>query len=107
MRLGKGQRLADFALVAQAAGAVVTFHHTRVDLLVAQEIQHMRKTCFAMHRSPLDPLNPTAFRALLDLALRQALPLAHPRTTVSTLRRIPTTEHLHKRRLVAGIGIGA
>ena len=106
MRFGKGQRLAYFALVAQAAGAIVTFHHTRVDLLVAQEIEHMGKPCFPMHRSHFNPRNPTAFIAFLDLAIRQALPPAQHWTTVSALGRIPTTEHLQKRRLVARISIG-
>ena len=32
---GKGERLAYLALIAQATGPIVTFHDTRIDLLLA------------------------------------------------------------------------
>src|SRR5687768_8916287 len=87
MRFGKGQRLAHLALVAQATGAIVTFHHTGIDLLVAQEIEHMGKPGFAMHRSHLNSCNPSAFIVFLDLAIRQALPPAEHWTPASALGR--------------------
>ena len=85
LRLGKGQRVSYFAPVAQAAGTVVAVHHARVDLRVAQQREHMLKTRFAMHRSDLDPLHPTAFVAFLNLTIGQALPPTDYRTAPSAL----------------------
>ena len=61
VRFGKGQRLVYLALVAQTTGAVVTFHHTRVNLFVAQPGEPMRKarlpwTTFTSTRSTRLPL---------------------------------------------------
>jgi hypothetical protein len=106
VRFGKGQHLTYLVLVAQAAGAVVPFHHTRVNLLVTQEIQHMRKPRFAMDHVHLYPLNPRAFVAFLDLAVGQALSPTDHRPTALVLWRVTTTEHVQKSRLIAGTGIG-
>jgi hypothetical protein len=105
MGFGKGQRLARFTPIAGSTGTVVTFHHTRVKLLVAQQGEHMRKTRFAMERPHLDLFNPTAFVVFLALAIGQALPPTYHRTTALALRRVTPTEHLQKRRCIAGIGI--
>jgi hypothetical protein len=103
---GEGQGLSHLALVAQPTGAVVPFHDTCVHLLVAERGEHMFKTCFALHRSYLYSCHPTAFVAFLDLAVGQALSPADHRTTPLALGRVTAAEHLQKRRLVAGIGIG-
>ena len=62
---------------------------------------------FAMHRSHLNPLDPMAFVAFLDLAIRQTLSPAEHRPTASPRWRIPTAEHLEESRFVARKGIGA
>jgi hypothetical protein len=59
--LRKCPGLADFPLVTQTTGAVVTLYHTGVDLLVPQEIQHMLQTGFAMDCAYCHAIHPTTF----------------------------------------------
>src|SRR5262249_6796401 len=83
------QGLADFPLVTETAGAVVTLYHTRVDLLVPQEIQHMLQTGFAMDCSDFNALHPTTFVRLFHLPIGQPLAPAQHRTTPPPLGRVP------------------
>ena len=45
--LGKRQRLSPRALIVEAARPIMTLHHTRIDLLVAKQRQHMLETGLA------------------------------------------------------------
>ena len=70
---GKGQCLAHLGLMTQTTGAVVTFDHAGVDLRVTQRIQPVLKTRFAMHRSHVNMITPTAFVTLFDVTIGQIL----------------------------------
>jgi hypothetical protein len=81
------------------------FHHTRVNLFVAQQAQYALKTGFAMHGSHFDAINPAAFVAFFDLTIGQPLPPTNQRTTTSALCRVATTKYLQQGRLVTRKGI--
>jgi hypothetical protein len=50
----------------------MALHHARVDLIVAQQVEHMLKTRFAVHRSHFNAINPTAFVTPFDLPIVDA-----------------------------------
>jgi hypothetical protein len=45
-RFGKGEGFAHLPLIAQATRAVMSFHDTRVDLFIPEQVQHMVETRF-------------------------------------------------------------
>src|SRR6266851_953699 len=96
---GEGQRLPDLAPVAQATGPVVPFDDTRVNLLIAQQRQHMLQTGFAIEGTYCDPLDLMPFILLLHLTIGQPLRPTEDRTGPPALRtvargRVTTPESL-------------
>src|SRR5262249_23685029 len=89
----------------------MTLHSTRIDDFVAEQIQDMLQTRFAMHDPHLDPLNPTLFIVLFHLTVHQALWPAQlrPRWAAPLAgagRRIAMSKGVQDGRLIALIGIG-
>jgi hypothetical protein len=72
-RFGNGQGLPHFALMAHATGPVLTLHHARITNLVAEEVQDMLQTRFAMHDSHVHPLDPTPLLLFVHLPIGPAL----------------------------------
>jgi hypothetical protein len=104
-RFRKRQRLADLTLIPQPTRPIVTFHHTGVDLLISQQIQHMLKACFAMHHADFNSIDPSAFIHLLDLPIGQTLPPAKHWQSALSFHGVTSTKDLQQSRLIAAKGI--
>ena len=53
---GKRQRLSYFALIVQAARAILTFYHTRIDLVIAQQRQRRFQLGLAPNHLEVNPV---------------------------------------------------
>lgn len=49
------------------------FHHSRIDLFIPEQVQHMVETGFALDGPDIDPYDPTAFVNFVHLPIRQSL----------------------------------
>src|SRR5262245_11063019 len=110
-RFGNGQGLPGLALIAHATGPVVTLYHTRVDDVIAEEIQDMLEVGFAMHDPYLSAFNATPFIVFFALPIGSALGPAHnraPGPACGAVRggRIATAEGVEDGGLIPVIGIG-
>src|SRR5262249_42227312 len=79
-RVGKGQGLTHFAVIAYATGPMMALHHARVHDLVAEEGYDRLQTGFAMHCASLHSLDLAALVDFVPLSIGPALGPAHHRT---------------------------
>lgn len=69
----KSQGLTHLVLIAQATRAVMPLHHTRVDVLIAQQGQNALEPRFVIEGAHFDPLDPTSLIVFFYLTIGQAL----------------------------------
>src|SRR5919202_3255465 len=108
---GEGQRLPHLPLIPQATSPIMPFDDAGINLLIAQQGQHMFQPRFAIEHADFDPLNPTPFIVFFHLPIGQALGPAQDGTTRPTAGavgrgRIPTSKGFKDGGLIALIGIG-
>ena len=70
---GEGQRLPDLPLIPSATGPVMPFDDAGIDLLIAQQGQHVFHAGFSIEDADFDSLNPTPFILFFHLPICQSL----------------------------------
>src|SRR5215472_2694682 len=106
----EGQGLAHLALIAQATGAVMTPHHTGVDMPVAQQGQDVLEPRFTIEGTHFNPLNPSLLIVLFHLPIGQALRPAEdrarrPALSCGTGSRVTPSKGLQDGGCIALVGV--